>query len=609
MPTPSSFSLCALGLALGLPSLAHAAPADAGATPGAADPGAAAATTNASIVAAAKASPLFKKEVVRKNLKRQGLTKIVVRPGVEMDLATYVTETGLDKQEQTAPLFDEKLRPQYLTAAPTYKESIVVLEDRLVVDRIMTVKLLPGACDDGAAPKAVHDLCFVENKANKNSKAVTADIKKIRAELAKADPGKIIHGTLTAKQAMDMDDKTLLGALLNTDTRTIHHTSIIPRISNEPTPTPGLGKLDTALVPSAADTGLLQQQSVNDSGVSPADVAQVGGTKEFATRYFLTGFTYGRQIEDAWEYTLAGETWLTDRYYVRLAYHLSFGFGVRAPFSIGVKSSGGGNSRRVDVSVAPIDVDSTGSPAYQAVGLPANKTFEGKEFVLEFKAGCSFYASVPGPNVDKKCPSIDKGYSRDVNPVIGAESSAIHDWWLDGTVTGLSLNFAVVKASIDLGVGADITNGKIRMRATGTNGATVSMGALSFNSRSAIGFDVTSGGQSNPGLRLDDPRYGFDLRLRPKIRGKIDIDVAVYERQFIVGPYPLDFLAIARSFELSHHSGTVANHDYAVFDNGLVVFDPNISDPVPPPKQPPGGKTPKVKKPPVNKPDVFDPNP
>jgi hypothetical protein len=594
MPTPSPLTLCALGLALGLPSLAHAAPdAAAGAN--------AAATTNASIVAAAKASPLFKKEVLRKNLKRQGLTKITVRPGIEMELATYVAETGLDRQEQTAPLFDAALRPKYLTAAPTYKESIVVLEDRLVVDRIMTVKLLPGACDDAAAPKAVADLCFVENKANKVDKAVGTDMKKIRAELAKAEPGKIIHGTLTAKQARDMDDKALLGALLNTDTRTIHHTSIIPRISSDPTPTPGLGKLDTALVPSVTDTGLVQQ-----STMGPADVAQVGDAQTFATRYFLTGFTYGRQIEDAWEYTLAGETWLTDRYYVRLAYHLSFGFGVRAPFSIAVKSSGRGNSRHVDVSVAPVDVDAQGNPAYPAVGLPANKTFEGKEFVLEFKAGCSFYASIPGPNIDKKCPSIDKGYSRDVDPVIGSESSAIHDWWLDGTVTGLSLNLAVVKASVDLGVGADVTNGKIRMRATGTNGGTVSMGALAFNSRSAIGFDVTSGGQASPRLRLDDPRYGFDLRLRPKIRGKIDLDVAVYERQFIIGPYPLDFLAIAHSFELGHHDGTTASHDYAVFDNGLVVHDPSISDPAPP-KNPPGQKTPK--KPPVAKPGALDPNP
>jgi hypothetical protein len=590
MPKSSPVTFVALGLALGLPTLAQAAPAPV-------------AETNEAIVTAAKASPLFKKVVSRKNLKRNNLTKIRVRAGIDMDLQKYVEETSLDKQDQTAPLFDAKLRPQYLAAAPTYKESIVVLEDRLVVDRVMTVPLLPGACDDASAPSAVVNLCFVENKSNKASKAVNAELKKIRADLKAADPGKVVRGTLTAKQALDLDDKALLGALLNSDTRTIHHTSIIPRISSDTTPTPGLGKLDTALVPSATDTGLVKQSSMS----KPPNVGQIGDVKDFSTRYFLTGFTYGRQIEDAWEYTIAGSTWLTDRYYVRLAYHLSFGFGVRAPFSIGLRSSGSGNTRRVDVSVAPVNVDSSGGPAYQAVGLPANKTFEGKEFVLEFKAGCSLYASLPGPNIDKKCPSVDKGYSRDVDPVIGSESSAIHDWWLDGTVTGLALNLAVVKATLDVGVGADVTNGRIRMRATGTNGASVSglnAGALAFSSRDAIGFDVVSSGQANPGLRLDEPRYGFDLRLRPKFRGKIDLDVAVYENQWIIGPYALDFLAIAQNFQLDHHDGTVANHDYSVFDTGL-VFDPTPSDPVPP-KKPPG---PKTKKPPVAKPGALDPNP
>lgn len=596
MPTLSPLTLCALGLAAGLPSLAHAAPD-------------AATETNAAIVAAAKASPLFKKEVSRKSLKRHGLHKVRVRAGIDMDLQAYVEDTGLDKQEQTAPLFDPKLRPVYLSAAPTYRESIVVLEDRLVVDRFMTVPLLPGACDDATAPKAVTDLCFVENKANKPSKGVNADLVKIRAELSKAAGDKIVRGTLTAKQALDLDDKALLGILLNSDTRTIHHTSIIPRVATDTTPTPGLGKLDAALVPWTADTGLVQQVAMG----KPPNVGQIGDVKDFATRYFLTGFTYGRQIEDAWEYTIAGSTWLTDRYYVRLAYHLSFGFGVRAPFSVALRSSGSGNSRRVDVSVAPVDVDTQGNPAYPAVGLPANKTFEGKEFVLEFKAGCSFYASLPGPNLDKKCPQIDKGYSRDVNPVIGTESSAIHDWWLDGTVTGLALNLAVVKATIDVGVGADVTNGRMRMHATGTNGASVSgltAGALAFSSRDAIGFDVTNGGQANAGLRLGSPGYGFDLRLRPKLRAKVDLDVAVYEHQWIIGPYALDFLAIAQNFQLGHHDGTVASHDYAVFDNGLLL-DPTIEDPTPskPPKKPPGGGGKLPNKPPVAKPDVFDPHP
>ena len=102
---------------------------------------------------AAKASPLFKREVARKNLKRNGLDKIKVRPGIDKDFQQYVESTALDRHESTKPLFDPKLSPQWLGAAPTYKETIIVLEDRLVVDRQLTVPLLPGACADATAPK------------------------------------------------------------------------------------------------------------------------------------------------------------------------------------------------------------------------------------------------------------------------------------------------------------------------------------------------------------------------------------------------------------------------------------------------------------------------
>lgn len=582
LPTTILFA-AACGLALLAPAVATAAPI--------------AETTNEAVVATAKASPLFKREVKRAGLRRAGLEKIRVRDGIEMDLLQYVKDTGLDHHARTEPLFDAKLRPQYLGAAPTYRESIVVLEDRIVVDRRLTVPLLADACSDAAAPPAITELCFVKNPGNKRNKAITGELVKLRAELAKADPAKIVRGTTTAKQALDLDDDGLLEFLLNDDVRTIHHVSVIPRIANAPggkgTDGP-LGKFDTALVPSGADTNLVKEFSMGKP-----DVAQVGDVKDFATRYFLTGFTYGREIEDAWEYTIANSTWLTDRYYVRLSYELRFGLGLRAPFSIGLRSTGSGNSRRVDVSVAPVDVDTQGNPAYPAVGLPANKTFEGREFVLEFYAGCNFYASIPGPNVDKSCPTIDKNYSRDIDPVIGTESSAIHDWWLDGSVTGLGIDLSVVRATIDIGVGADVTNGRVRMRAAGTNGATVSgvtNGTLSFSNRNAFGFDVSrTPGSASAGLRLDQPRYGFDVRLRPKLRGKVDLDVAVYEHQWIIGPYALDFLSISQSFWLDHHDGTVAQHDYAVFDNGLVVALPDDPPPPPPgPKGPKGGKGGKV---------------
>jgi hypothetical protein len=275
-----------------------------------------------------------------------------------------------------------------------------------------------------------------------------------------------------------------------------------------------------------------------------------------------------------------------------------------------VKASGGQNSRTVELAVAPVDVDETGSPAYQAVGLPQNKTFGGNEFVLEFKASCSLYVSIPGPNFDKKCPTIDKGFSRDVDPVIGNEVSNIHDWWLDGSITGLKLNFAVASASLDIGVGADVTNGAVGVRATTLPSSTftgLDAGNLSLTSRQPISFGVTrSAGAADAGFRLDQPKYGFDIRLTPKLRGKIEVDVAIYENSWILGPYSLDFLSVSQRFMLSHHAGTVDKHDFALFHDSGGVLDPNAGDPTPnpPPKPPkkhpthkqPGGGTPPLDK-------------
>ncbi|HWB78895.1 MAG TPA: hypothetical protein VG755_28230 [Nannocystaceae bacterium] len=533
---------------------------------------------NAKLVADAKASPLFKKSIKRNALKKHKLESVTVAAGVNMDLRRYLRETALDTQPELKPLLDPALRPDALTGAPTYVEDVLVLEDRLVIDRRLTVPLAPGACTKPVVPDAIAKLCFMKNAANKPTKAIAKELKDIRAKLAKADKGQIVRGTVTAGEAAAMNDEQLLDLLLNGEGRTIHHVSIVPRVALPPGIKPVLGALDAALAAGAADTGLGTGYKFNPGAVA---TEALGGGRTFATDYFLTGFTYGKELEDSWEYTIAGATWLTDRYYIHLGYHLSLGFGVRAPFSVAVKSSGTPTNKQVSLAVEPVNVDEQGSPAYGAVGLPQNKYFDGKEFVLQFTAGCELYVSIPGPNIDKRCPSIDKSWSRDINPVIGSESSAIADWWLDGSITGLQLNLAAVKATLDVGLGADVTNGKIGVTMTGIDGAALGNGggAVMMDSRAARVFTMTRAAEATGAkLRLEDPRYAFDLRLRPKLRGKIDLDVSIYEHQWILGPFPLDFLAVAKTFNLTRHDGTVANHDYAVFDgdNPGAVMDPNI---------------------------------
>jgi hypothetical protein len=560
---------------LALPAVAHAKP-----------------TTTEEVVAAAKASPLYKKSHTRAQLKKAKLVKVAVATGVDMDLRRYVQETALDKRSDLAPLFDAKAMSGLVVGTPTYQEKIHELSDRFVIERRLTVPLAPGACDGAKLPKAVDDLCFRKNPKAKAtpSKAVAKDLASIRAKLAKAPDEQIVKGTVKAIEARAMKDEQLLALLLNTDARTIHHVSIVPRHTVAPG-TKGaatLGNLAVELPTVATDAGLAT--TPKGTGPKGGALTDVFATPEtFARKYFLTGFTYGREIEDSWEYTFANATWLTDRYYVHVDYHLGLGFGVRAPFSIDVRTDpAGSGARKVEMSVDPVNVDENGSPAYSAVGLPASKTFDGKEFVLEFKASCGLYVSIPGPDIDKKCPTIDKGWSRDIDPVIGTDSSQISEWWLDGKVTGLGIDATVAAVTLDLGLGADATNGRIGMRVSPLTGSSVSgidNGRVSFSSVDPLVFQVSrTGSAANAGMRLHDPRYGFDIRLTPKLRAKVKVDVAIYENQWILGPYPLDFLSVAHSFSLTHHTGTVAEHDYELFhSNEPQVFDPGTSGGTTPP--------------------------
>ena len=574
-----------LGIALGMPEVASAKGPE-----------------NDETIAAAKASKLYRRELKRDQLQSAGLGQLTLSPGVQLDVQGFVQATALDARPELKPLLDPKLPAGLLAGAPIYREAIHELEDRLVIDRKLTIALAPGACARADKPAAIADLCYTKNPAGKPSKAINKELAALRAKLAKAAPDTIVRDTVTAAQALAMTDQELLDLLLNTGARTIHQVSVVPRLSVKAgaVDLDGLrsfgSKLDAAVLdpglvvalPPAAGPKVGPKGGLGETILNPAE-------KTFPREYFLTGFTYGREIEDSWEYTFADSTWLTDRYFVRIDYHLGLGFGLRAPFAVDVKAKAtGADTRRVELAVAPINVDTTGAPAYQAVGLPANKTFDGKEFVLEFKASCGLYISIPGPNIDKKCPTLNLSYSRDVNPVLGTESSSIGDWWLDGNVTGLALNLAAASVSLDVGIGADVTNGVIGMRASALPNSGFSgwsAGTLALTNRNPLVFTATrTPGNTAAGFRLDQPTYGFDIRVMPKLRAKLHVDVAVYDKTWILGPWALGFLSISKSFQLGRHDGTVAQHDYPLFNfsnNDQATLDPTPAQPTPPPKQPP----------------------
>ena len=542
----------ALALAVGAPSLAQAAPDGAAAT-----------------VAAAKKSKLFKRTLKRRGIAKAGLAKVSPAPGVEMDFLRYVKATALTARPELKPLMKKSLRGAYLDGRPAYNETIVELTDRLVVDRTLVVKIKPGMCEGKTLPKEVKDLCFVSNPKGKKTKALIKELAAIRKNLGKRSGSELVIGTVTAEQAKKMSDKDLVALLLNSDTRTIRHVSVVPRKASKPgTLTKGSRAFDKLAATGKMTTNLVSGSSSPTPGSKPM---WTGPKQTFDTDYFLTGWTLGDEIDDTWEYTLANASWWHGRYYVRVDYHLGFGFGVRAPFSVDIEhSQGGSNERKVSMKVAPVDVDKNGAPAYPAVGLPQSKYFDGKEFVLELEASCKLKVAIPGPDINQDCPGVKLDRSRHINPVIGDESSALKDWWLEGDDIGLGIDISVAKASLDIGIGADVTKGKIGVKVSPLQSSTISglpSGHVWRNTRDPLEFSVKrTTNTKSAGFRLQDPRYGFDVRVRPKLRAQVGIDVWVYEKDWTLGPWALDFLSISKSFQLDHHDGTVSHHDYKLFD-------------------------------------------
>ncbi|NOZ09981.1 MAG: hypothetical protein GXP09_02870 [Gammaproteobacteria bacterium] len=298
----------------------------------------------------------------------------------------------------------------------------------------------------------------------------------------------------------------------------------------------------------------------------------------FEKRYFLTGRTVIRNIGDTYQYTFTQETWLTDSYYVRFSYNLGYEFGLRFPYSLKVKADplqvrGSGNSatrnRRVSVTVAPVNADRQGRPVYQAVGLDQNFYRKGREFTFSFGAGCSFKASIPGPNVNLSCPSINFDTGKDFTPSLGSTRRNIGNLWVLGRdlqPQKLGIHGWVGGAYLDLGVAADMTNGRIGYRITPDANSQLSQLQNRYvwaDSERPRRFTLSPRNINlSLGFKVDQPKYKFRIELIPQARINLNLDLGVYELNRNVGPIRFDSLSIGSQFEVDRHPGTTSYYNY-----------------------------------------------
>ncbi len=517
-----------------------------------------------SIVAEAKASPQFVAEVTADRLAASGLETLSVRPGVQIDTHRLVTSTALDTHGELFPMFDRSNAELFATP-PRYEEPIIVLENELLIYRRVTFELAPGACR--ANRPVLDEVCFSIDPTAPIPAEVAGGLHETRRRLAMSrDDVAIAHGVSVADAKM-MTDTDLLDLMLNAGPRSIRRLSIVPIVDD-------IGRVGVVGTYQAPERLAPSADPVAHVAIDAGDPLQ------FDTRYFLTGNTESRRYHDKWSFEK--DAWWHPRIYLGFAYLFEVGYGVRAPFAVDVDYvSGGVGKTTVAIDVHPVSLD----VAAPRVGLPDDEFHDGDEFVLFVNVDCVLSASLAGIGGSLDCDdlySIDTSFSRDFDPVIGAEHRRIVDWWLwDDEQSPLRFEVAggAAWAELDLGVAADVENGRFGIEIDPLPNTTlpgVSDGLTWFPDRRSqplvVDRERLTGGS---GFVVSDPHHAFDISVRPEVKFTAGVDVKVYSNDWSF-VWPLDFLGFSMGFDLDHHPQTVDSHTFALnwgFENPFEVDD------------------------------------
>lgn len=563
----------------------------------------------ADIVTAAQRSSLHRNTVPARDIGRLGLQRVDIGNGITMQLGSYLQQSGLNRTFRLNRLRGANVVGRLLRSQPRVSETVSQLADRIVVDRRVRLDLLDGACRQRNLPKSMGTLCFRPKKGGRLTPDIKKELAGIRAKLATRKTNDLVRPGLTVRQAQALSDEQLLDRVLNSGRKEIRHVSILPLVSVVRLPSgarPNLSRnslnFEQQIRPPRRQDfqlrpGVQLERAIPTPQLRKSDPTHTARpaepTIDFPERHFLTGFTFGHEFSDLFEFTLAEETWLTDRYFVRFSYEFGAGFGFRVPIGIDVVAASAVRllddkvrtiaerearlkrkkpGRNVTLTARAVDVDRRGRPSYGPAGLPSSQTFSGREFVLGISAGCQFYASIPGPDLSFSCPSISKDASANFRPPMGREQAQFDDFWIKGKTLGLGYGITSSNGVwLDIGIVATMRKGKLGFKITPKNNSAfgnLRPGLLWRDSTKPLRFVVRhknlerSRISDKIGFSISQPRYAFKAQFTPQARLNLNLDIGIYALNETIGPFALDFLSIENDFVFDRHNGTVNSYDF-----------------------------------------------
>lgn len=509
------------------------------------------------LVRQATTSSLYERTVDGEALRDSGRAVEADR-GALTNVSDFALHTDLSSDPQYAPLFAPGVDVFGIRADSTV--AVHELSDRAVVERTLTFALGLGTCADPNLPPDVGALCVGPDDMSSDE---LDDVRQMYA----AGVGR------TGSSESDPSDEELVDLVVNAGPQTVRHVSVVAtRPVTLDAPPASISMMGTPLAPGTALPIAPGAEPTPSSRAFP-----IGGDEteyvDEGTDYFLTGFTIGRRLGDSYGYE---SCWGYCGF--SLEWEVGYGFGLRAPFSVDVgHDSLGASKRRAYVSAAPVDVSNDGMPAFPAVGLDESKYFDGHEFVLEAEVSCSIAAWIWEARQEWSCPEVGHSESRDIPPVIGDETSDIGELWIPPETTGLSFSWWQFDVGVDVGVAADVANGRYLVDVSPMLRSSVDSGdELVFATRDPILFAVEGDERLRAGgFVLGNPRSEFDVRIIPAAR----LRARAFGRQIVDETFEFTPAAIALPLSLGPHDGTVTERSYDLFDLDFPVASSSGAEP------------------------------
>lgn len=393
----------------------------------------------------------------------------------------------------------------------------------------------------------------------KDAAALRADLKipQLRAEMVAA------IGETEVKRLEGLSDADLAAEIANSGDTKMEDVSYIP-----------VNDLAETFKP-AVKLGL----------VPPPPPGPIKTEFDLGEKYFLAGFTFGREyewrlrIEQRIKRCLIG---CEKTYYVEAFAGFNYGLGLRFPIKVTGKattvSAGGG---KVTASVTPQFTALDGNQEqYLAAGLPPEKLFNAQEFVAQFGAHAGFGFDVPF------YPALSVAFAKEIDftdyleggfkggnfPPPNPPKDGKPGDRLEGNITlydvdliGGRANFGFVGAQVFPAAKIILTSNELSFTIADKNGAPPRTGVKSGQTVN-LNADLQSGALE---FDIKDPIYNLTLTVEPGITARLFVDIGLWGKTWDM---PVFFPSLALTIPsggvaFACHDGTVCTRDYTFTPN------------------------------------------